>query len=557
MLLTLLRVRGWRALLTGLLCLALACPAAPALAQALPTLGEDGALGAGAERRLGDRIMRAIYRDSDYLEDPVLQDYLLSLWQPLVAAARQRGEINAETDEHFAWQSFLIKDRSINAFALPGGYMGVHLGLIAAVAQPDELVSVLAHELSHVTQRHISRLMSQESQRTPLLFAALLLGVLAARSNPNALSAAIVAPQALALQNQLSFSRDMEREADRVGLGLMVDAGYAAQGMARMFEKLDHANRINDKGAYPYLRSHPLTTERIADVKARTQLATPKPAGDERALTEAALHSLMAARARVLADTSSTALHQHLRVAEDVSVMQPLVQQLGLLYASAMSAGLLNDFAAAKPVLARLQALVQRRLVQPTPSAAAARQAVQYLSVEHALAAQQGARATALAAQLPASRSTLMVRSQAALAALQVSANASNAASAALASVAPASVVGRSGDGDAGAQAQIDASLAAEQLQLWLSSHGQDAAAWNLLGRLLQAQGKTVRAVLAQAEAQVAHLDFNAGLDRLKAARDLGGQQRADFFEMSIIESRLRQVASLLSEQQRDEATQR
>ena len=129
----------------------------PAATGSLPSLGDNSELSAAAERRIGDRIAVSIYRDPDYLDDPVLGDYLQNIWQPLMAAARARGELNAELDERFSWEVFLVRDRSVNAFALPGGYFGVHLGLIGAVGSADELAAVLAHELSHVTQRHISR----------------------------------------------------------------------------------------------------------------------------------------------------------------------------------------------------------------------------------------------------------------------------------------------------------------------------------------------------------------------------------------------------------------
>jgi hypothetical protein len=114
---------------------------------------------------------------------------------------------------------------------LPGGYLGLHLGLIGVVGTRDELASVLAHELSHVTQRHIARLLTQQSRQTPLLLGAMVLGALAASKNPGATQALVVGGQALALQNQLNFSRDMEREADRVGMGLMEPAGFAPRAL--------------------------------------------------------------------------------------------------------------------------------------------------------------------------------------------------------------------------------------------------------------------------------------------------------------------------------------
>ena len=110
----------------------------------LPTLGDGSDMAIGAERRLGDRIAKEIYRDPDFIDDPVLVEYVEGIWRPLREAARLRGELTPELDERFAWELMLGRDRTVNAFALPGGYMGVHLGLIAVVSNRDELASVLA-----------------------------------------------------------------------------------------------------------------------------------------------------------------------------------------------------------------------------------------------------------------------------------------------------------------------------------------------------------------------------------------------------------------------------
>ena len=118
-------------------------PAAPAFTP-LPTLGDGSDISSGTERRLGDRIARELYRDPDYLDDPVLADYVQGIWQPLLAAARLRGDLTSELEERFAWEIMLIRARSVNAFALPGGYLGVHLGLIAVVGSRAELASVIA-----------------------------------------------------------------------------------------------------------------------------------------------------------------------------------------------------------------------------------------------------------------------------------------------------------------------------------------------------------------------------------------------------------------------------
>ena len=164
--------------------------------------------------------------------------------------------------------------------------MGLHLGLIGIVTSRDELASVLAHELSHVTQRHISRLMTKQNAQGPWVIGAMILGVLAAGKNPEAANAMMAGGQAVAMQSQLNFSRDMEREADRVGFGVMTQAGFAPQGFTTMFDKLQQAARLNDNGAFPYLRSHPLTTERIADVQSRQPVGTqsrPRPSPYARA----------------------------------------------------------------------------------------------------------------------------------------------------------------------------------------------------------------------------------------------------------------------------------
>ncbi|HQQ70569.1 MAG TPA: M48 family metalloprotease, partial [Alicycliphilus sp.] len=149
-------------------------------------MGDGAEMTTSAERKLGDSIIRELYRDPDYIDDAVLHEYVQQLFNALVQAARERGELAPELQERFAWEILLGRDRTVNAFALPGGYFGVHLGLIAVVGTRDELASVLAHELSHVTQRHIARLMAQQGRQTPLMLGAMILGALAATKSPGA-----------------------------------------------------------------------------------------------------------------------------------------------------------------------------------------------------------------------------------------------------------------------------------------------------------------------------------------------------------------------------------
>ena len=135
------------------LVLALCLSAAPQAQVNLPTLGDSvsAEVDIGDERSLGDQIMRQIRLDPDYLDDPLLLEYVQGIWNPLVASAKTLGHIGADTEQRFAWDTFLVRDRSVNAFALPGGFVGVHLGLIAVTTARDELASVMGHELSHIT----------------------------------------------------------------------------------------------------------------------------------------------------------------------------------------------------------------------------------------------------------------------------------------------------------------------------------------------------------------------------------------------------------------------
>ena len=113
-------------------------PASPV--SPLPNLGDSGDLSLGAERRLGDRIAREIYRDPDYIDDALLEEYAQGVWQSLLAAARLRGEVTPEMDARLAFELLLIRDRSVNAFALPGGYMGLHLGMkLESFVPPDQM----------------------------------------------------------------------------------------------------------------------------------------------------------------------------------------------------------------------------------------------------------------------------------------------------------------------------------------------------------------------------------------------------------------------------------
>jgi predicted Zn-dependent protease len=232
-------------------------------AQSLPDLGSagDAELSPQVERRLGESIVRDLRRDPQFIDDPELSEYLGSL-----GARLTQFTAGARHDFEF----FGVRDVSINAFALPGGFVGVHTGLIAAAETESELASVLAHEIAHVTQRHIARMLGQQKQMQIPVLAALAAAVLLGRSRPDLASGAAAAVQAGAASAQLSYSRDFERDADRVGLQALAAAGYDARAMAAFFERMQRSQRGADDGSVPgYLRTHPVTTERIADAQNR------------------------------------------------------------------------------------------------------------------------------------------------------------------------------------------------------------------------------------------------------------------------------------------------
>ena len=491
----------------------------PAAAQVrLPSLGETASadLSVGAERRLGEQIMREARRDPEFLYDPILQEYLDSIFDPLVAAARQMGNIDADTDRAFAWEPFLVRDRSVNAFALPGGFVGVHLGLIAITTTRDQLASVLAHELTHVTQRHIARSIAPQQRASMLALATLLLGVIAASRSNNAdvFNAAVMGGQGAAIQGQLNFSRDMEREADRVGFGLLDAAGFAPSGMASMFERLDVASRLNDAGGYPYLRSHPLTTDRISESRNRTLINPGAPA------VATLMHAMMQARSRVL-------------MAEGVQSLQRLatpanaparIDRVASLYGAALASSMLNEHGAAQAQVAQAMQLEATM----APRDAQAERALQLLLAQVRLGAGNAAGALdvldgiapatrAAGGSAGAGRPALLLRAQVVLALHRAN--------------------------PALAQEPLRAST--ESLQTWLADQPQDSAAWELVASTSEALGLKLRSMRAAAEARVLLGDLTGAIDRLRAAQTASRQATgADFIEASVIDSRLRQITA-------------
>lgn len=244
------------------------------VAHELPELGDvaSNELPILTEKRIGQQIMHQIrWREAAYLDDPDVEFYLNRLGLQLAAFSSDPG---------FGFQFFAINDPSINAFAMPGGYIGVHTGLILAAQSESELAGVLAHEISHVTQRHIARQIYQSKQINIASMAAMALALLAARSNGQVATAAIATSQAGAVAAQLGFSRDFEREADRLGFEMLRQAGFDERGMGQFFERLGQSSRLYESQVTAYLRTHPLSTERLADMQNRERLAAYRQVAD-------------------------------------------------------------------------------------------------------------------------------------------------------------------------------------------------------------------------------------------------------------------------------------
>ena len=241
----------------------------------LPDMGDPGgdALNRVDERKYGEMIMRQIRPDADYSNDLPIYDFLNQMERRLLLAAKkiQLGGANEQGSGAYNFEVFAVKDSSINAFALPGGFIGFHTGLLVSAESDSEVASVMGHETGHVLQRHLARQMDKQATNTMIAIAGMVLGALAMSRNPSAGSGLMQGGQALAVDNQLSYSRDAEREADRVGFQILDASGYDVNGAPGFFQRLQKITGIMDKGVPSYVRTHPLTTDRIADMQDRVR----------------------------------------------------------------------------------------------------------------------------------------------------------------------------------------------------------------------------------------------------------------------------------------------
>ncbi|MBB5320743.1 M48 family metalloprotease [Marinobacter oulmenensis] len=243
-------------LLTALLSTAII----PALAQSqnLPDIGGNGGLLSDQlENEIGQQVMSSIRRSTRTIQDPLVYDYLGNITYRLVPSAPL---------ENRDLQLVIIDNSAINAFAVPGGIVGVNGGLFLNAATEQQFASVLAHELAHLSQHHFARRMEQQETTTPLTVAGMIAGIiLSAVTQSDIGLAAIAGTQAMTMQNMLAYSRAHEKEADRVGMEILASAGLDPRGMPEMFEIMMRRNRLQGNRLPEYLSTHPLTQSRVAD----------------------------------------------------------------------------------------------------------------------------------------------------------------------------------------------------------------------------------------------------------------------------------------------------
>ena len=262
----------------------------------LPEFGEpaDVVLSPAKEYEIGSQVVAQMYAYDFILEDPELQHYLSILGWKLAAQIPQKPQ---------QLNFFLVKDPRINAFALPGGFIGFNAGLITASESESEVAGVMAHELTHVTQRHIARTIQGTKTANIATWLGVLAAIIAGSANPDVVLAALSLGQGLSYQNQVNYTRAHELEADRLGIRTMVQAGFDPEGMASFFIRLEQKSRLYGGGLPEILRTHPVNTTRVSEARQR---ASQYPQSNYQDSLE---YSLMRSRVQVLiADRPSQAV---------------------------------------------------------------------------------------------------------------------------------------------------------------------------------------------------------------------------------------------------------
>ncbi len=462
--------------------------------SSLPALGDagQGVLSPALEQRLGQIIMAQLRQDPHYLRDALLRGYLQGIVQRLRKAAIASAEPEAPHD----FELFLLRDPTFNAFALPGGHIGVHTGLVVDAMAEAQVAAVFAHEMSHITQRHIEQRLARSGGNTVLSAGSLLLAVLAGLAGAGGQAAVGLAMggQAAVASRELGFSRSNERDADRVGISVLRASGYPPQAMASMLQRLQSLSRLDDAVVYAFLQDHPLTSERIAYAE---ELGGDKPLPPDTTLR----FWLMNARARGLQPTHVDDLRHLARSMRDGQPGRPdrlPAQRTAWAYCEAMAWLRAGELGHADTALRKAQRL-------GAGFDAAQRLPLQLLRGDWLLAQGQSAQALQLARSLlavaPAASAVLHLQARALLAQPTLRTQARD--------------------------------FLREQTVL----HPRDEQLWTWLAQAYAACGETAAQHRATAEAYALDGNLEGALLQLHIARRTPG---ANYFEASIIDARLR-----------------
>ncbi len=281
-------------ILSAIIAFVLCLPFAAAQNVELPDIGSSAGtvLSPDEERQYGLRMMYELRRVDLVLDDALVSDYIHTLGYRLVA-------LSERPEQPFTF--FVVRSNDINAFAAPGGFVGINVGLMHTAESESEVAAVLAHEVAHVTQRHLVRAY-ESMQKASLPIALAMIGaVLASRnSSGDATEAALIGGMGLIQQQQINFTRHNEYEADRVGIFTLAKAGFDAEAMAGFFARMGRATRSNSAEMPEFLRTHPVTTARITEAKSRVETIRRDPPAVAESAADESRFRLMRERAHVL-----------------------------------------------------------------------------------------------------------------------------------------------------------------------------------------------------------------------------------------------------------------
>lgn len=464
----------------------LLCFSPCAVSEGLPDLGDVSqiVLTPLQERQIGQQSMLQIRASNQFLNDAEINDYLNQLGYRLVENSAEPG---------LGFEFFALDDYNINAFAMPGGFIGVNTGLLLTAQSESELAAVLSHEIAHVTQHHLARMIAGQQGDALASMAAIAIAILAARTNPQATEATIASVQAHAIQKQLDFTRTHEQEADRIGLEILQKSNFNTHAMPEFLARLQRATRLLEGNAPTYLRTHPVTSDRVADIENRVRKQP------YRLIPDSLDFQLVRTRLIAAQKTAADAVDYFSEALGTQKHGNPIAQRYGLVGAllrnneidrAAQELAVLrkqaksNPMSRNSPMIETLAGQVKRAEKNPAAALAFYRTAVQNFPQHRALIYDYA---------------ELLLQND---------------------------------------QAEIAAKLLAAQI----TRHPNDTTLYDLQAKAYAMQGKVLEQHQAQAYSYAWQGNLYAALEQLELAKQAGGS----FYQLSTVESDLRELRGML-----------